>query len=308
MHAHSPSVSSLATWPEEAVRRTRLAAPTFGLAETLDVTGPRCHRPGRDDYSPCYQVCLPYRGAFVWHVGRDDVLADPNRVVFVTGDEPFRMSRPVEGGYAELIVTVATEMLCELMGTSIPSLPRAPVFRDRSRPASLPLQRLGATLVHTADAASALGTDERLILFVRAALECPDPRYTASPSTRRLVSRAKAYLADHVSGPIQLQQVAHAVGTTPAYLTTLFRQLEGQPLHKYLVQLRLARALVELPHTTDITTLAADLGFASHSHFSAVFRRAFGCTPSSFRAATRPVQHQVVATWRRASTTVTATA
>jgi AraC-like DNA-binding protein len=58
-------------------------------------------------------------------------------------------------------------------------------------------------------------------------------------------------------------------------------------LHQYLTQLRLARALVELPHAGDLTSLALDLGFSSHSHFTFAFRRAFGCTPSQFREAAR---------------------
>jgi hypothetical protein len=29
------------------------------------------------------------------------------------------------------------------------------------------------------------------------------------------------------------------------------------------------------------------LGFSSHSHFTAAFRRGFGCTPSQFRESTR---------------------
>ena len=53
------------------------------------------------------------------------------------------------------------------------------------------------------------------------------------------------------------------------------------------MELRLGRALVELPNATDLTTLAFDLGFSSHSHFAAAFRRAFGCTPSHFRESTR---------------------
>jgi AraC-like DNA-binding protein len=48
--------------------------------------------------------------------------------------------------------------------------------------------------------------------------------------------------------------------------------------------LGLARALAELPHADDLTALALDLGFSSHSHFSAVFRRTFGLTPSRFSA------------------------
>ena len=35
------------------------------------------------------------------------------------------------------------------------------------------------------------------------------------------------------------------------------------------------------------TVLALDLGFSSHSHFTAAFRRMFQCTPSEFRESTR---------------------
>jgi AraC family transcriptional regulator len=70
-------------------------------------------------------------------------------------------------------------------------------------------------------------------------------------------------------------------------LTDAFRRVEGTPLHRYLTRLRLARALDELPHAEDLTQLALDIGFSSHSHFTAAFRRAFGCTPSEFRQTTR---------------------
>jgi len=79
--------------------------------------------------------------------------------------------------------------------------------------------------------------------------------------------------------------VARAVDASPAYLTDVFRCCEGLPLYRYVLQARLARALVELPHADDLTALALDLGFSSHSHFTAAFRRAFAFTPSQFRAA-----------------------
>jgi AraC-like DNA-binding protein len=59
------------------------------------------------------------------------------------------------------------------------------------------------------------------------------------------------------------------------------------PLQRYVTQLRLARALIELPDSDDLTALALDLGFSSHSHFTLAFRRAFGCTPSRFRKTIR---------------------
>jgi AraC family transcriptional regulator len=281
---------------EVSTSRSRLGAHASGLVEALEVSGPRGPRPRAESYSPDFQICLPYRGAFVWHVGHDDVVADPNRVLFVTGDEGFRLSRPVDGGYAEIIVSIPAAVLSELLDLPASRLASHELFRQRSRAASPGLQRLGMELLHR-DGHGDLGlaAEERLICFVRASLSCLAPPGDVSPSTRRLIGRAKAFLAANFSAPVRLEHVARAAGTTPAYLTTIFRCVEGQPLHQYLVRLRLARALAELPHASDITTLAAELGFASHSHFTAAFRRVFQCTPSAFRASLRRDRQRVAA-------------
>ena len=123
--------------------------------------------------------------------------------------------------------------------------------------------------------------------MIRAALAEDAPRPQPGVGTRLLLRRAKEVLEAEFATPIRLHHVARAVGASPAYLTDLFRRLEGVSMHRYVAQLRLARALVELPHADDLTALALDVGFSSHSHFSASFRRAFGCTPSQFREAAR---------------------
>jgi AraC-like DNA-binding protein len=277
---------------ELSVNRARLAETAFGLVESLRVAGPRASGTRGGSYSPQYQICLPYQGAFVWHVGRDDVVADPNRVLFVTGEEEFGVSRPVRGGYGELIVTVRPELLAELVGVPERRLADHVRFRQRSWPASAALQRLGIEFLHShahgdGDDDGGLAAEEWLVSFVRASLDAAGAIEEVSHSTLRLVARAKMYLAANLFEPTTLEQVARAAGTTPAYLTSVFRRVEGRPLHKYLVQLRLARALVELPKTPDLTALACDLGFSNHSHFTAVFRRTFGCTPSAFRDSMR---------------------
>jgi AraC family transcriptional regulator len=101
-----------------------------------------------------------------------------------------------------------------------------------------------------------------------------------------LIRRTKLFLDGNSSRPVRLGDVARAVGASPAYLTDVFRRFEGMSLHKYLVQLRLAKALIELPHANDLSQLALDLGFSSHSYFAASFRRAFDSTPSAFRDST----------------------
>jgi AraC-like DNA-binding protein len=102
------------------------------------------------------------------------------------------------------------------------------------------------------------------------------------------VRRAKEFLEAEFPNRILLADIGRAVGASPVYLTDLFRRVEGTSLYQYLIQLRLAHALAELPHANDLTALALDVGFSSHSHFSATFRSTFGSTPSRFRQSTRP--------------------
>ena len=54
---------------------------------------------------------------------------------------------------------------------------------------------------------------------------------------------------------------------------------------RYSLRVRLAAALRRIAEgESDLARLAVDLGFAHHSHFTARFGSAFGCTPSRARA------------------------
>jgi AraC-like DNA-binding protein len=246
---------------------------------TPDGTGPK-------GFSADFQVALPYRGLLVWHVGRDAVVGDANQVLFVAGGEPYRISDPVATGYAELIVTLEPSVLAELAGVRRDAVIAHPLFRRRSRRADPRLQVLRAHVPSWASGAlteDPLAAEELVIALLRSALDGDLPPGEPAASTRRLIRHAKEFLEARLATRIRLADVARTVGASPAYLTHVFRQAEGAALHQYVTQLRLARALLELPHTEDLTALALDVGFSSHSHFSAVFRRAFGLTPSQFR-------------------------
>jgi AraC-like DNA-binding protein len=63
----------------------------------------------------------------------------------------------------------------------------------------------------------------------------------------------------------------------------VFQQVEGVPLYRYQLRLRLARSLDLLERFHDLSALALELGFSSHSHFSAAFQQTYGRSPSAFR-------------------------
>lgn len=114
---------------------------------------------------------------------------------------------------------------------------------------------------------------------------CParyDPAAQAARS--RYVERAKTYLAANFDQPLTLADIARATQCSPFHLARLFRTELGTSLRCYRERLRFAAAIERLADgEADLLRLALDLGFTSHSHFTANFRRALGVTPSTLR-------------------------
>jgi AraC family transcriptional regulator len=269
--------------------RSRLLNLSIGAVEDLRHCGP--YERSDEAFCEVFQVCLPYDGLFVWHVGADDVIGDANQAVFVRAGEPYRMSAPIGDGYAELIITADACVLADIAGVAETLISEHPLFRRRSWLVGPALQAVRTRFLHWATTApdiDDLQADEAVIAVLRAAFQDDGRRRDAcGKRTTRLIRRAKEFLQAHLAERVQLGDVSRAVAASPAYLTDVFRRVEGLSLHQYLTQLRLGRALVELPYTNDLTALALETGFSSHSHFSAVFRRAFGVTPSRFRQTSR---------------------
>ena len=210
-------------------RRTQLWKSSIGLVE--DLTSSIVLRNGSPEaFSPFFQVCLPYRGLFVWHVGHDEVVADSNQVLFVAGGETFHLSQPVRGRYAELIITPDSELLSEITRSSPNQLATHPLFRQRSRRASLGLQVLRSRFWHQANAGEwdGIAAEELLIRILREALQVEPDREIVSARTRRLIDATKEFLQAHVANPIRLRDVGRAVGASPTYLTDVFRRV-GRP-------------------------------------------------------------------------------
>jgi AraC family transcriptional regulator len=115
----------------------------------------------------------------------------------------------------------------------------------------------------------------------------PRPRHRPTDARHDdLVEQAKLTLTTRFREPMGVDALARTVNASPFHLARVFRARTGYSLHGYRNELRLRAALDLLADTTDdLTSIALDLGYGSHSHFSQAFRQAFGATPSSFRLA-----------------------
>ncbi len=247
-----------------------------------------CRHRSAEECATATHLVFPYRGLFLRHVGSAQSVADANHVLFFNGGEGYQVSHPARGGDACLSLSVSQPLLRELAPAGMLQRRDPPVFRNQSLRIDERAQVLVALLRHSlrSGAIEPLEAESLALTLICRSL---GPRTTHAPgSTRarqRLVDRAKLLLASGPTRRWRLAEIATEVGGSAVYLTQAFQQVEGMPLYRYQLRLRLARALDLIADRDDVAALALDLGFSSHSHFSAAFRQAYGRTPSEFRQA-----------------------
>ena len=245
-----------------------------------------CRYQSAEECASATELVFPYRGVYVRHLAHDQAVAEANQVLFFNATEGYRVSHPVPGGDASLSLAISESQLRELAPPTFLRDGAMIAFRQQRLRIDARAQALVALLRHSLhqNIAEPLEAESLALTLVRRAL---GPRTThaagATVGRQRLVDRVKLVLASDLTRRWTLAEIAAEVRGSPVYLTQVFQQVEGLPLYGYQMRLRLARALDLLAQYEDLTTLGLDLGFSSHSHFSAAFRQAYGRSPSEFR-------------------------
>jgi AraC-like DNA-binding protein len=82
---------------------------------------------------------------------------------------------------------------------------------------------------------------------------------------------------DRARSEVEPGRASGIAGVSPFHLAHVFSKEVGTSVYRYAIRLRLANALnAVLDSNVDLTSIALDTGFASHSHFTARFREFFG--------------------------------
>lgn len=268
----------------EFVVQFLLESPTITIRDTYCQGS--CRQQSAEEWTTTTQLVFPYRGAYVRHVGQDQAVAEANQVLFFNAHEGYRVSHPVPGGDASLTLDIDEEQLREMAAANLLRNGATLAFRRQRLRIDARTQVLIALLRHSLreNIAEPLEAESLALTLVQRAL---GPRTThatdATLGRQRLVDRAKLVLASDLARRWTLAEIAAEVRVSPVYLTQVFQQVEGLPLYRYQLRLRLARALDLLAQYDDLTALSLDLGFSSHSHFSSAFRQLYGRSPSEFR-------------------------
>ncbi len=252
-------------------------------------------------------VVFPRTVVRITHEGGAPFMAGPDVVTFYNRGQVYRRdsvhAQPDRCEWFAFSPAILTAALSEV-DPAAADRPSAP-FRlpcGPSDPRSYLEQRRIVDVLSRGDRPEPLGVEERMVGVLRRLLAAafgPSVRLNgrarrARGTDRDLAAAAREELARAFRRPASLADVAETLGVSAFRLCRVFRKETGGTLHAFRDRLRLAASLELLRQSgRDLTAVALDLGYSSHSHFTAAFRREFGVTPSDVRKDTPRVPRTV---------------
>lgn len=107
---------------------------------------------------------------------------------------------------------------------------------------------------------------------------------TLSAIKNPMIRECITYLGTHYREKINLEELANTLGYTKYYLSTCFKKETGVSISEYIMEKRIAYAKLMLKNPSiDMQEISEELCFANPSHFSAVFKKMTGLTPTQYR-------------------------
>jgi AraC-like DNA-binding protein len=227
-------------------------------------------------------IAFPATPVWIAAQGGDRALAGPNHAMFLNAGEVFRREPFNGNGDRNHFMVVTDATMQEWLHAA--RFPR-PVGKLLPRP-YMTVRAIARAIPQGADG---LAVEERLLELgqatVRGAFDLLEERSVRRRGrTPLVVEDAKALLTARFTEHLTLDDLGRAINVSPFHLARSFRRHTGYTLHEYRTHLRLRAALERLAAgDEDVAVIARAVGFSSHSHLTASFRRAFGVPPSWVR-------------------------
>lgn len=143
-----------------------------------------------------------------------------------------------------------------------------------------------ATAPHGLGVSPAHASFDAIDRMIDEALASLDGSFAYTDDT--LADEVKRYLYQHLAESISLQQVAAAFHLSEAHLSHTFKKRTGRTVTGFMQHIRIHSAARALARTDrDLSDIAYSVGYADYNYFGRLFKRHFGQSPESYRAATR---------------------
>lgn len=243
---------------------------------------------------------FPHQPVTIRQEGSESFVADPTGVVLYNSNTLYRRTHVAMRPDVVTWVWVNPEVLRPVAASWWPEAADAAEFRFPCARAACPIECYRAQLGvvrRAGQEAESLELAERTLNTVGAVLAAQaramgrEPRVGArgragvsDARQHEIVEGIKAYVNAHYARNLSLEDVAAEVGVSVFHACRVFRKRTGHTIHAYLTDLRVRRSMIAVcgPRTS-LTRVALEHGFSSHAHYSDVFRRLVGLTPSAWR-------------------------
>lgn len=229
---------------------------------------------------PWAQVALSTTGVIRMTAGHGTYLVPPSRALWVPPDVEHAITVVEDAEIRTLYVHPTARFLRDAQGLPTPfsSWPECRVLE-----VSPLLRELVPHLDASPGPVPASAREQRLADLVLDELRraAPVRLGLALPADKRLRALCEAVLDDPLRHAT-LDGWASQAGASSRTLARLFRQELGTTFGEWRQQARLAKALALAADRRPMSHIAAELGYASASAFSAMVRRTVGATPTRF--------------------------
>lgn len=127
-----------------------------------------------------------------------------------------------------------------------------------------------------------------LLLILKEQSPLPEPmRGYAFDSVNKkyVVEQIVNYFEDHYSEKISLDTIAENMYLSPFYISKIFKSETGDTPIRHLINIRLERAkeLLQQDRDMSVQKVAAAVGYDDAYHFSKLFKKHYGISPSQVR-------------------------
>ena len=144
-------------------------------------------------------------------------------------------------------------------------------------------RRIHLALEETGDTEQTLLMNALLLQFLHR-LFLLGKTHPQNGSPGETVTKVKRYLDEHCSEDCSLNRLAEEIHLSPGHLHAVFTREIGMTPYDYLMEKRLEKAKAMISGgEASLTQIALECGFCSQSHFTLVFRKKTGLTPSQYR-------------------------
>jgi AraC-like DNA-binding protein len=285
----------MAQRPEEHINDIVFAGDLFKVGRwRLPVTHERFHDSGPARH---YLVVFPRTSTWIQHAGSAAFPSDANNVTYYNlRQEYFRRPIAAAGDFCDYYA-VNQDLLRQIVGRWDPGAAdqESRIIKFQRGPCDVEAyytQRCVYRHVRREAAPDALFVEETMIGVLRRLFGMVyGSRVREAECHREIVEHTQELVTRRFCEPSTISELAAAAGVSVFHLCRVFRAHTGTTIHAYRNQLRLRTALERvLDSQKDLSDLALDLGYCSHSHFTAAFRRLYGITPSAARQRPRECQ------------------